>query len=309
MKMKRYITLDQLIIWATTTSPFVFEGVEVNPEAQWEAINSALFPFLNGSMDNPYSTSNPKEKLPTYFSHAEDIGIYLSHEYESRLVAVPFCGGEYYPKLQRNLNKDEAMEVILASVLSKTYSFISIYGYQFIKKIGLAGIKYNPIWNVDGTETTTYDYGNHVTDNEYGARLRTDNLGNTSQTTNYGGQQLTDQIGGTTTTHSETQMNDLTFKPKTQDSDTGHTDTHTTTTHSDTTTTNAVINTSGDAAVKDTTTDKQHQNVETKERHGNIGVTSTQELLKQEISLLDFNPAIEFLNAFTDKILLRAYCY
>lgn len=364
MRMKKYITLDQLIEWANSTAPFVFDGVSVDPSAQWEAINTTIKPLLDGSLDNPYSTTSPKEKLPQYFSTAEAIGIYLNEEYGDRLVAVPFRGGEYYPKLGRNLNKDEAMEVIIQELIYKATNFISIYGFQFIKKIGIFDIKYNPIWNVDGTERTVYDFGQHVTTDQYGNKKQTqqhaqqtitnnydeveltDNFaktteeieyGNTSQETTYSQQQLTDNIDGTTDTHSETTMdNTAAFRNKTQDIHSGHTDTHiadphtektdadthvdtrevaaksdthTTAAREDVETHAAYTDTIADDTHTDTNTSQSHQNVETKERHGNIGVTSTQELISQERQLLDFNPAIDFFNAFINKICLSCYCY
>ena len=363
MRMVKYITLSQFIYWAENTDQFVFDGATVNPSAQWQVLTGTVKPYLDGSLDNPYSTTTPKEKLPQYFSTAAAIGSYLGDEYGDRLVAVPFRIGEFYPRINRNLNKDEAMELIMRELLSKAIAFVNLYGPQYIRKIGLADIKYNPIWNVDGTERTVYDFGQHITTDQYGnkqqtqqhgAQSKTNNYGqvqltdqygktteeieygNTSQTTQFGAQQLTDQIGGTTDTHSETQMNDLTFKNKSQDAHSGHTDTHSTTQHSDTTTAtthtdtkeiaaksdthttaartdsesqNSYTDTISDATHTDTNTSQSHQNVETKERHGNIGVTSTQELIRQEIGLLDWNPAVEFLKAFTDKILLRAYYY
>lgn len=399
MRMVKYITLSQFIYWAENTDPFTFDGATANPSAQWQVLTGTIKPYLDGSLDNPYSTTNPKEKLPQYFSTAAAIGDYLGDEYGDRLVAVPFRIGEFYPRINRNLNKDEAMELIMRELLSKAIGFVNLYGPQYIRKIGLADIKYNPIWNVDGTERTVYDFGQHITTDQYGntqdtiihgAQSKTNNYGqvqltdsygkheeelefgntrnqtaygateteveygNTSQTTQYGAQQLTDNMAQTTDTHSETQMNDLTFKNKAQDVHSGHIDTHSTTQHSDTTTATTHTDTSssiahtdtvtGDthtdsktikaksdthttaarqdsestlqytdtvsgATHTDTNTSNSHQNVETKERHGNIGVTSTQELIRQEIGLLDWNPAVEFLKAFTDKILLRAYYY
>ena len=362
MRMKKYITLDQLIYWAESTPAFNFNGLPVNPSDQWNTVNTIIKPFLDGSMDNPYSTTNPKEKLPQYFSTSRAIGAYLNEEYGDRLVSSPFRGGEYYPRFKRNLTKDEAMEVILQEMISKAYNFVSIYGYQFLKLFGTSSITYDPRYSVQEHIRKVIDYGQHVTTDEYGtksqemlygAQSKTNNYdeikltdaygksteeieyGNTSQTTQFGAQQLTDNIGGTTDTHSETQMNDLTFKNKSQDSHSGHTDTHNTTQHSDTTTAqthtdtkeisaksdthttaarvdsefqNGYTDTIHDMAHTDTNTSGNHQDVETTDRE-TTGVKTIQELLSAERELLDWNPALEFFKAFTDKILLRAYYY
>lgn len=362
MRMKKYITLDQLVYWAETTAPFEFDGATVNPYVQWGAISNVLLPFLNGSKDNPYSTTTPKEKLPQYFEDTAAIAAYLNEEYGDRLVAIPFKGGEYYPKFNRNLTKDEAMEVIIQEMLSKTFHFVSIYGYQFVKLFGTSSLTYDPRYSIQEHIRKVNDYGQHITTDQYGnkqqtqqhgAQSKTNNYGqvqltdsfgktteeieygNTSQTTQFGAQQLTDQIGGTTDTHSETQMNDLTFKNKAQDAHSGHTDTHSTTQHSDTTTATTHTDTKEvsaksdthttaartdseskgtytdtiiDATHTDTNTSNSHQDVETTDREA-TGVKTIQELLSMERELLDWNPALEFFKAYTNKILLSCYCY
>ena len=363
MRLKKYITFDQLYYWSQTTAPFTFNGVQVNPATQMYTVEQILLPFLNGSLDNPYSTTTPKEKLPQYFTVAGDIGNYINEEFGDRLVASSYRGGEYYAPLGRNLNNDEAMEVILQELISKTYHFVSIYGYQFIKLFGTASISYNPIWNVDGIEKTIYDFGQHITTDQHGNKQQTQTLGPTSKSNTYGQVQITDsygkheedttfgthtdstqygqvqttnQLGQRVDTHSETQMNDLTFKNKSQDNHATTTDTETVGQHTDSTTfgthtdnltikaksdthttaqridsetTTSVTNTVADQTYTDTNTSQSHQNVETKERHGNIGVTSTQELIRQERALLDWNPALDFFKAYTDKIMLRCYGY
>ena len=309
MRLVKYATLDQLIYWCETTQPFTFEGTLVNPASQWEALCTVILPFLNGSMDNPYSTTTPKEKLPEYFSTAAQIGSYLQDEYEDRLVAVPFRCGEYYYKLGRNLNKDEAFELIIQELISKAYNFVSVFGYKFIKLFGTSSLNYDPRYSIQEHIRKVFDYGAHDVDNNYGARLRTDNLGNTSQTNLYGNTAGGETLGQHTDLHKETQMNDVVNpKLKTQDEWGSQTNTHHEDTHTDTITTTAVINTSGDAAVKDTMSSKAHQDVHTTDRES-TGVKTIQELLQAERDLLNWNPVEEFFKAFTDKILLRCYYY
>ena len=309
MKLIKYITFGQLYYWSQTTSPFSFNGSLVSPSIQMSTVEQILLPFLNGSMDNPYSTTDPAEKLPTYFTVAGDIGNYLDEEYGDRLVASKYRGGEFYPPINRNLTNDEAMEVILQELVSKTYHFISVYGYQFIKIFGTAALKYDPRYSIQEHIRKVLDFGIHETDNNYGARLKTDTLGPTSETVNYGAQSGSTTIAARTNDHSETQMNNTTTPNlKTRDLLGGGTDSQTVATHSDTTTTLQAINTSGDQAVKDTITDKAHQNIETTDREA-TGVKTIQELIEAERQILDFNPVIEFFKAYTDKVMLRCYYY
>lgn len=309
MRMKRYITFDELIFWATSTPAFEFNGVQVDPSTQWHTISDTLLPFLNGSKDNPYSTTNPKEKLPAFFTTATSIGTYLNEEYGDRLVATEYRGGSYYPRLRRNLNHNEAMELILAEMLSKTINFISIYGFEFIRLFGTVGLDYDPRFSSKEIIKHLFDYGEHIVDNDYGARLRTDNLGNTFQTNVIGNTAGGETLGQHTDNHSETQMNDVANpKLKTRDDWGAQTNTHHEDTHTDTIATNAVINTSGDAAAKDTMTSKHHRDSHTIEKDA-TGLKTIQETIEAERKLNGWNPALEFFKAFTDKILLRAYYY
>lgn len=263
MRMIKYITFDQFIYWAESTAPFTFEGVQVNPGQQWAAFNGIIKPFLDGSMDNPYSTTTPKEKLPEYFSTAAAIGEYLNEEYGDRLVAVPYRVGEYYYKLGRNLNKDDAMELIMQELLIKANSFVNVYGYQFLKLFGTSSLKYDPRYSIQEHIRKVSDFGTHITTDQHGNKQQTQTLGPTSKSNTYGQVQITDSFGkheedttfGThtdstqfgqvqttdvygqrTDTHSETQMNDLTFKNKGQDIHSTATDTDTVSQHTDSTT-------------------------------------------------------------------------
>lgn len=311
MKINRYISLHSLIEWADSTPSFVWgegtsEAQTVYPPNSVQVFATALLPYLDGSRDNPYSTIDPKEKLPQYFTTAVQVKNYVFEEFADRLMSVPYRGGEFYPLFNRNLNHNEAMMLILTQCLiNKSQFFIQIEGYNFLKKIGLAAINYNPLYNLNEKERITTTYGQHITDQDRGARLRTDNFGNTSQTNLYGAQQLTDNMASQTDTHSETQMNDLTYKPKTQDVHGGHTDTHSTTQHSDTITTTAVVNTSGDAAAKDTTTSKEHVDTVIREKSG-INVI-IQDLIEKQLDVLDYNPVNEFFKAWSNKVCLSVY--
>lgn len=208
--------------------------------------------------------------------------------------------------------------------------------------------EFNPLYNVDATEVTTSHYGEHVTTTDHdGGTTTTNHGGNTrnythgaqQDTTFYGEQQITTDLGerqtdtvygeqkvtagqrddehghgAQTDTHSSTTMDDLTFKPKTQDTHAIYTDTDTigeqeTTTdeHQDTFMQNAAQDVETSAAYQDsvlrnqykdtdstvtnsstqvdnnltdTQTSEEHEDRVTLRRYGNIGVTKSTELLE-----------------------------
>lgn len=312
MKINRYISLHSLIEWADSTPSFVWgegtsEASTVYPSNSVQVFATALLPYLDGSYDNPYSTTTPKEKLPQYFTTAVQVKNYVFEEFADRLMSVPYRGGEFYPLFNRNLNHNEAMMLILTQCLiNKSQFFIQIEGYNFLKKIGLAAINYNPLYNLNETERTTTTYGQHITDQDRGARLRTDNFGNTQQTDNYGAQSGSEVLGTHSDDHSETQMNDVSNpKLKTRDSFGSQSNSHTEASYTDTHTSAAVVNTSGDAAAKDITTSKEHVDTVVREKSGTNVII--QDLIEKQLSVLDYNPVNEFFKTWANRVCLSVY--
>lgn len=155
--------------------------------------------------------------------------------------------------------------------------------------------EFDPLYNVDATETTTTVYGEHETTDAKGARTHTDTLGPTEETTQYGQQSATSGArsdsstdGAQEITHKETTMDDTaTFRNKTQDSHAAvnnsfskGSQTDTVQQHTDTVSTTQVQNTATDTAVNDVITSAEHTDTETVRRYGNIGVTMSTQLLR-----------------------------
>lgn len=140
-------------------------------------------------------------------------------------------------------------------------SFWDVNDYKLQTLYNSMFFEYNPIWNVDGTETTTTIHGATSSADSYGAKTDTDINGkressNDSKSYRYpydsGTKTATDELEESATTESST-------------------DTHTSSEHSDTHTTESYTDTV------------------TNERAGNIGVTSTQSLIDQERSVAMFS--------------------
>lgn len=144
-----------------------------------------------------------------------------------------------------------------SKVRQKVASIISKNEAKYMKMIELQGYTYNPLWNVDGVETTTTTYGQHITDNkigkkkltdtiaeqtntnDYAERINTDDIASQTNTDEYGENVLTDEFDNHTDTvkHFETTMDDTTterLKTKDETENVARTDTHTTDQKTDT---------------------------------------------------------------------------
>ena len=143
--------------------------------------------------------------------------------------------------------------------------------YKWQKLYESMNLKYNPIWNVDGTETTVY--GEHIT-------------------TDLNGERKSTVVNGQKHTNSE-------YYTVPYDSTTDHK------TGSDQTTTDSVTDTTTAEAVTDTNTSGAHTDTVT--RQGNIGVTSTQNLIKQEREIVNFNLYHTILMDVVDAITIPIY--
>lgn len=168
----------------------------------------------------------------------------------------------------------------------KVASIIDKNQGKYLKWIELQGYTYNPLWNVDGVETTVTEYGQHVTDTDFGQKQLTDNFAQQQNTSNFAQRQdtdnfaqqqntdsfaqnkLTDQYGNHTdvTNHYETTMDDTsTTRLKTKDESVNaqKTDTHTTDAKTDTHTLGAHNDTHTIGAHNDTFTLGAHNDTHT----------------------------------------------
>ena len=143
--------------------------------------------------------------------------------------------------------------------------------YKWQKLFESINLDYNPIWNVDGTETTVY--GEHIT-------------------TDLNGERHTTVVNGQKHTNSD-------YYTVPYDSTTDHK------TGRDESTTDSVTDTTTAAAVTDTNTSGAHTDTVT--RQGNIGVTSTQSLISQQRSIVNFNLYHTILMDVVDAITIPIY--
>ena len=191
------------------------------------------YPTIEGSSDN---------FLSYYEDYGTDLDAYFVKEYGDRYVEYDVeTDTDFLDAWQQDL-----------------YSTVLVYLDAWARLYYALNINYNPVYNVE--EHTETIYGQHVTDNEIGARQHTK-----------GQQQNTKGSETDTSTTSAVSIDAV------QEKETGkQTDVYGQ--RSDT----EGQRIDSDLAAKDTTTSKQH--TDTVNRSGNIGVVSATELLNQEIA-------------------------
>ena len=142
-------------------------------------------------------------------------------------------------------------------VVSDVYALIVKKAYEYDKLYNTLSLEYDPIANVDGTETTTDTLGATHTETSSGAHTDSTSFGADSKTQ--------------TAKISAENVSSFANADEVTDSRLAHTDSTSYGAH--------VVETDGDAV----------ENVHVIERHGNIGVTSTQELIRQERDVAKFS--------------------
>ena len=204
---------------------------------------SEYFNYLS-TLNEPFIPTDyaTKEYLNEYYNNVIQYDTQTQHNFSSLLL----------------LNDDFTItkKLIMASVIAN--------GYKWKKLYETTVLTYNPIWNVDGTETRTTEYGEHVTTQNNGERIETMVNGERQNTSN---QKLSSYPF------------DTGAKTATEETDESVTNAQST----DTRTNNAVV---------DSTTSNMHTDTETVKRSGNIGVTSTQKLINEERQVAMF----QFIN-------------
>lgn len=166
--------------------------------------------------------------------------------------------------------------------------------YKWRKLWDTLNLEYDPIANVDGTETTTTVYGTHETESDNGERIQTSNMGERSQTNSIGKRTGASSEDGYTYPYEATDKEKHTAHNSFSNSTEKATDTITNNAYKDTVTNNAY---------KDKTLSKEHTDTVTHVRKGNIGITSSQNLILQErnVSLFYFWDVVveDIVNAIT----------
>ena len=181
-------------------------------------------------LDFPYSTDYTEE----YLQNISIIDFHLKNKYGQ----LPM----YY-----NNNTDISNSIQAVLFLNK-YKYDGLYA--------TTKLVYNPIWNVEGTETTTTTHGATETSNTYADRIVEDKKADKTKNEKYS------EYPYDTKTK--------TAKNETDSTENGYTDTQT------------------EKGRTDTTNTTEHVDTTVLDRRGNIGVTSTQNLIGQERDCVNF---------------------
>lgn len=161
--------------------------------------------------------------MKTFYDYCNDIGlpyspanIYLISGCINRVEGI--SGNKYtylteYAKQTPNnhvnvdshyMHKYKDMGIIddvTPHITSLIASVLDINDYKYQKLYDTLNLDYNPIWNVDGTETTTTTYGEHTSTDNIGARTNNEDINQYRVPMDSGTKTLTDE----TTTSNSTQ--------------------------------------------------------------------------------------------------------
>lgn len=191
---------------------------------------------------NEYISSNP---LLLDFPYT---GEYVD-EYLENMVHIDTRAKSKYGQLPLYYDNAEEITKMIQSIL-----FLNKYKYDGL--FATTKLVYNPIWNVEGTETTTTTHGATETSNIYADR----------ETTNEQGERNTNEKESTYPydTLEKTSKNEKDVKTET------------------------VTDTTTEKGRTDKTTTGEYVDTTILDRRGNIGVTSTQNLIGQEREVVNF---------------------
>lgn len=117
-----------------------------------------IFEYISSLIDNDnrfirvLTSQLSHEYLAEYVNNKDewalDMDIYFANKYASLLLIT---------------DDDKVLDHIKGGVMQSNF-------YKWDKLYDTLNIEYNPIWNVDGEEVTTVEYGEHTTSNTIGKR-------------------------------------------------------------------------------------------------------------------------------------------
>lgn len=198
-----------------------------------------------------------KRTLSNFIASNENVFVFpyenetYKAEYENNRFLINTVLKNKYGELPLLLENDnETISLIQATLLINKYKLDKLWETTVLQ--------YNPIWNVEGTETTTTEYGEHTTNKEYGERIKNNDYGEKKNTSNFFNFPYDDSVNPYQTNKEDnTQL--------------ANSDTFT------------------EESVSDSETSLQHTDKVTINRQGNIGVTSTQHLINEEREVANFS--------------------
>lgn len=221
-----------------------------------------------------------------FYYQIEDTNI---KPYES--IDVDFCCVKYAdrPVLAFEIEQYEDPLNPYENVVRQIQSVIYRNAYKWGELYKTMNYEYDPLWNVDGTEVTTYDefekqhdIAKHKITKVNGATLQTNTF--VAQTVT----QTNKNAPVDSATLSDTQQQ-ITSLPL----------------HADTVANNAVTNTEESDPYIDKDIEKKHS--VTVERHGNIGVTKTTELIDSQRQIVNFDFYKIVMKDIIDEICVSAW--
>lgn len=195
----------------------------------------------------------------------------------------------YWTEYSRNMLiqplTEETEETDVPLLAKRIKSVLLLNKYKYLKWIDTMGYAYNPLWNVDGSESYQYiDRHGKITSKDTPI--------------------LTNEVENSVTTYdSESYRNDATQENKfdglKDSSDKYYSQS---VTEYDKITTDSI-----DGPIK-AITGGDYSHIEKRVRQGNIGVTETSALLTHERELVRFNLIQEFFNDINKQILIGIFC-
>ena len=198
---------------------------------------------------------------------------------------------KHFIKMYGNLSLDEELEgatdtLTKTNVTNEITNCLYTHREQLNRIYEINNLEYNPLYNVDGTTTTTSEIGERVETNTIGEQNNTTTIGALEVTSNLGEQKNSDTEGirHTETTNKATGYNGNTM----MDDNKSINDSNEVTNSSligarkDTTSTGEQINKNKIDEKTDTIKHNAYTDKVTEVRRGNIGVTKSTELIQSQ---------------------------
>lgn len=101
--------------------------------------------------------------------------------------------------LQYSVDEEAGFDDVIRILHNRIRAILRKNYYKYMTLFNTTILEYNPIWNVDGTETTTTTYGEHTSTDNIGARSNNEDINQYRVPMDSGTKTLTDE---TTTTNS-----------------------------------------------------------------------------------------------------------
>ena len=197
----------------------------------------------------------------------------------------------HYMKMYGNLSLDEEMEgatdtLTKTNITNEITNCLYAHKEQLNRIYKINNLEYNPLYNVDGTTTTTSEIGERLETNTIGEQNNTTTIGALNVTSNQGEQNNSDTEGirHTETTNKATGYNGNTMMDDNKSINDSNEVTNSSTigAREDITSTSEQINKNKIDSKTDTIKHNSYTDKVTEVRQGNIGVTKSTDLIQSQ---------------------------